>query len=56
MSALHRMGGYPFIALFCATTYVILARLRGGGAENAAAGRFTSHWAMILSPMLSSRF
>ena len=30
MLALHRIGGYLFIAIFCVMTYFMLARLRGG--------------------------
>ncbi len=52
MSALHRMGGYPFIGLFYTTTYVMMARLRGGGAENSAAATIHLALEMILSPML----
>ena len=33
MLALHRIGGYLFIALFCVMTYFMVARLRGGSAD-----------------------
>jgi hypothetical protein len=33
MLALHRIGGYLFIALFCVMAYLMVARLRNGGAE-----------------------
>jgi hypothetical protein len=44
MLALHRIGGYLFIALFCVMTYYMVARLRGG-AENSA--NVTIHLALV---------
>jgi ferredoxin-NADP reductase len=52
MIALHRIGGYLFIGLFCVMTYFMMARLRGGGADNSATVTIHLGLAMILSPML----
>jgi hypothetical protein len=52
MIALHRIGGYLFIGLFCVMTYFMVARLRGGGADNSATVTIHLALAMILSPML----
>src|SRR5215813_12950370 len=52
MLALHRIGGYIFIALFCVMTYFMVVRLRRGGADTSP--NVTIHFAlaMILSPLL----
>jgi hypothetical protein len=52
MIALHRIGGYLFIGLFCVMTYFMVARLRGGKADNSATVTIHLALAMILSPML----
>jgi hypothetical protein len=51
MLALHRIGGYLFIALFCVMTYYMLARL-GSGGDNSATVTLHMALAMILSPLL----
>jgi ferredoxin-NADP reductase len=51
MLALHRIGGYLFIGLFCVMTYYMLARL-GGGGDNSASVTLHMALAMILSPLL----
>ena len=52
MLALHRVGGYLFICLFCVMTYFMVDRLRNGSAG--ASANLTIHLglAMILSPIL----
>src|SRR5215471_16826171 len=52
MLALHRIGGYLFIGLFCVMTYFMVARLRNGGAETSATVTIHLSLAMILSPLL----
>jgi ferredoxin-NADP reductase len=52
MLALHRIGGYLFIAVFCVMTYLMVARLRGGGVDNSAAITIHLALAMVLSPLL----
>src|SRR5215472_15352872 len=49
--ALHRIGGYLFIALFCIMAYYLAARLRAG-ADNSATVTIHLALAMILSPLL----
>ena len=51
MLALHRIGGYVFIALFCVMTYFMLARLRSG-ADSSANVTIHLALAMILSPLI----
>src|SRR5258708_26621988 len=51
MIALHRIGGYLFIGLFCVMSYFMVARLRGG-ADNSATVTIHLTLAMILSPLL----
>jgi glycine betaine catabolism B len=51
MLALHRIGGYLFIAVFCVMTYYMAERLRGG-AGNAATVTIHLTLAMLLSPLL----
>ena len=51
MLALHRVGGYLFIGLFCVMGYFMLARLRGG-TDSSAAVAIHLALAMILSPLL----
>jgi ferredoxin-NADP reductase len=51
MLALHRIGGYLFIALFCVMTYYMIARLRGG-TDSSATVTIHLGLAMILSPLL----
>ncbi len=55
MIALDRIGWYPFVGLVCAT-YVMMARLRGGGADNSAAVTIQLALEMILSSMLYIKF
>jgi hypothetical protein len=52
MLALHRIGGYLFIALFCIMAYYMMARM---GAAGDTLSTVTLHvaLAMILSPLLS---
>jgi ferredoxin-NADP reductase/mono/diheme cytochrome c family protein len=52
MLALHRIGGYVFITLFCVMTYFMVARLRSGGAETSPNVTIHLALAMILSPLL----
>jgi len=52
MIALHRIGGYLFIGLFCIMTYFMVARLRVGSADNSATVTIHLALAMILSPLL----
>src|SRR5215471_14284794 len=52
MMALHRIGGYLFISLFCVMTYFMVARLRNGGADTSATVTIHLSLAMILSPLL----
>src|SRR5262252_1657010 len=51
MLALHRIGGYLFIALFCVMAYYMIARLHDG-TENSAAVTIHLALAMLLSPLL----
>ena len=52
MLALHRIGGYLFIALFCVMAYFMIARIRNG--DGNASPTVTLHLAlaMVLSPLL----
>ena len=52
MVALHRIGGYLFIALFLVMTYFMAARLRAGGAEMSPTATIHLVLALILSPLL----
>jgi ferredoxin-NADP reductase/mono/diheme cytochrome c family protein len=52
MLALHRIGGYLFITLFCVMTYFMVARLRNGGADSSAQVTIHLALAMLLSPLL----
>ena len=52
MLALHRIGGYVFIALFCVMTYFMLSRLRSSGVDASATVTIHLALAMILSPLL----
>ena len=52
MLALHRIGGYVFIGLFCVMTYFMVARLRSGGTDTSATVTIHLALAMILSPLL----
>src|SRR5215470_9877076 len=52
MLALHRIGGYLFIALFCVMTYFMVGRLRSGAADSSATVTIHLALAMILSPLL----
>src|SRR5215472_17602552 len=52
MLALHRIGGYLFIGLFCVMTYFMVVRLRSGGADMSATIAIHVALAMILSPLL----
>src|ERR1700747_3441897 len=51
MLALHRIGGYLFIAMFCVMTYYMLSRLSSGG-DNSASVTLHMALAMILAPLL----
>jgi ferredoxin-NADP reductase len=51
MLALHRIGGYLFIAVFLVMSYFMVARLRGG-ADNSATVAIHLSLAMLLSPLL----
>jgi ferredoxin-NADP reductase len=52
MLALHRIGGYMFIALFCVMTYFMIARIRNEGADISPAVTLHVALAMVLSPLL----
>lgn len=52
MLALHRIGGYLFICLFCVMTYFMVGRLRNDGADVPATLTLHFALAMILSPLL----
>lgn len=52
MLALHRIGGYLFIALFCVMSWYMVARLRAGGADTSATVTLHLALAMLLSPLL----
>jgi len=51
MLALHRIGGYLFITLFCVMSYYMTARLRGR-ADNSPTVTIHLGLAMVLSPLL----
>jgi ferredoxin-NADP reductase len=51
MLALHRIGGYLFIALFCVMSYYMLARLRTG-ADTSPTVALHLALAMLISPLL----
>ena len=51
MLALHRIGGYLFVVLFCVMTYYMLSRL-SSGADNSASVTLHMALAMILAPLL----
>ena len=50
--ALHRIGGYLFIGLFCIMAYFMVARLRNGGGDTSPTVTAHLGLAMILSPLL----
>jgi ferredoxin-NADP reductase len=52
MLALHRIGGYLFIALFCVMSWYMLARLRAGDTDTSATVTLHLALAMLLSPLL----
>lgn len=52
MLALHRIGGYLFIAMFCVMAYFMLARLRSLGSDASPTVTIHLALAMILSPLL----
>ena len=52
MLALHRIGGYIFVALFFIMAYFMVARLRNGGADTSPTVNIHLALAMILSPLL----
>lgn len=52
MLALHRIGGYLFIALFCVMAYFMIARIRNGGGDASPTVTLHLALAMILSPLL----
>jgi ferredoxin-NADP reductase len=52
MLALHRIGGYVFIAVFCVMAYFMVARLRNGGGDSSPTVTLHLALAMILSPLL----
>src|SRR5579872_2285984 len=52
MLALHRIGGYLFIVLFCVMCFFMIARLRAAGSDSSATTAIHLGLAMILSPLL----
>src|ERR1700756_3701619 len=52
MLALHRIGGYVFIALFCVMSFFMIARLRNGGGNASPTVTLHLALAMVLSPLL----
>ena len=52
MLALHRIGGYLFIALFCVMTYFMIGRIRVGSGDPSPTVTLHLALAMILSPLL----
>ena len=52
MLALHRIGGYLFICLFCLMTYFMVDRLSNDGASASATVTIHLGLAMILAPLL----
>jgi ferredoxin-NADP reductase len=50
--ALHRIGGYLFVALFCVMTYFMVVRMRSGSDDISAAVTLHLALAMILSPLM----
>ena len=52
MLALHRVGGYVFIALFCVISFFMIARLRNGGGDASPTVALHLALAMVLSPLL----
>lgn len=52
MLALHRIGGYLFICLFCLMTYFMVDRLSNDGASASANVTLHLGLAMILAPLL----
>jgi ferredoxin-NADP reductase len=52
MLALHRIGGYLFIALFCVMAYFMIGRIRAGGGDTSPTVTLHLALAMILSPLL----
>jgi cytochrome b561 len=52
MLALHRIGGYMFIALFCAMTYFMIARIRNEGGDISPTVTLHVALAVVLSPLL----
>src|SRR5436309_5420953 len=55
MLALHRIGGYVFIALFCVMSFFMIARLRNGGGDASPTVTLHLALAMVLSPLLLSK-
>src|SRR5437016_13058217 len=52
MLALHRIGGYLFVALFCVMAYFMIARLRNGDGDASPVVTLHLALAMVLSPLL----
>jgi ferredoxin-NADP reductase len=52
MLALHRIGGYLFIGLFCVMAYFMVARLRSESTDTSATVTIHLGLAMVLSPLL----
>jgi hypothetical protein len=52
MLALHRVGGYLFIALFCVMAYLMIGRIRAGGGDSSPTVTLHLALAMILPPLL----
>jgi hypothetical protein len=52
MLALHRIGGYLFIALFCVMAYFMIARVRNGDGDASPTVTLHLALAMVLSPLL----
>src|SRR5438876_1071665 len=51
--ALHRIGGYLFIGLFCVMAYFMVARLRNGGGDTSPT--VTAHLALAMISYLASQ-
>jgi ferredoxin-NADP reductase len=52
MLAVHRIGGYVFIALFCVMSFFMIARMRNGGGDASPTVTLHLALAMVLSPLL----
>jgi ferredoxin-NADP reductase len=50
--ALHRIGGYLFIGLYCVMSFFMFARLRSGGGDSSPLATLHFLLAVMLSPLL----